>query len=318
MADAPHRLVSADKRPEDEAAIRPQFLADFAGQEAARKNLGVFIQSAKSRGEALDHVLFVGPPGLGKTTLAQIVARELGVNFRSTSGPVIAKGGRSGGAAHQSRAARRPVHRRDSPSQSGDRRNSLSGDGGFPARPHHRRGAGGALGEDRSRPVHPDRRDDPRRAPHHAVARSVRHSDPAQFLHHRGAAGHRRAQRQGDRPRPCRRRRERDRQALARHAAHRRAPAAGACAISPWSKARRASPARSPTARSSCSTSTRSASTRWIGAISTRSRSSSAAARSASRPSPPRSPSPATRSRTSSSPISSSSDSCSARRAGGC
>src|SRR6516225_7578507 len=93
MADAPRRLISAEKRPEDEAGIRPQFLADFAGQEAARKNLGIFIVSAKTRGEALDHVLFVGPPGLGKTTLAQIVARELGVNFRSTSGPVIAKAG---------------------------------------------------------------------------------------------------------------------------------------------------------------------------------------------------------------------------------
>ena len=93
MAEAPRRLISADRRPEDETAVRPQLLADFAGQEAARKNLGVFIQSAKSRGEALDHVLFVGPPGLGKTTLAQIVARELGVNFHSTSGPVIGKAG---------------------------------------------------------------------------------------------------------------------------------------------------------------------------------------------------------------------------------
>ncbi len=93
MADAPRRLVSAEKRPEDDAALRPQALADFTGQDAARKNLKVFIESAKSRGEALDHVLFVGPPGLGKTTLAQIVARELGVNFRSTSGPVIAKAG---------------------------------------------------------------------------------------------------------------------------------------------------------------------------------------------------------------------------------
>ena len=89
----PRRLVSAEKRPEDDTALRPQVLADFTGQEAARKNLKVFIESAKSRGEALDHVLFVGPPGLGKTTLAQIVARELGVNFRSTSGPVIAKAG---------------------------------------------------------------------------------------------------------------------------------------------------------------------------------------------------------------------------------
>jgi Holliday junction DNA helicase RuvB len=93
MADPPRRLISAEKRPEDDAALRPQVLADFTGQEAARKNLKIFIESAKARGEALDHVLFVGPPGLGKTTLAQIVARELGVNFRSTSGPVIAKAG---------------------------------------------------------------------------------------------------------------------------------------------------------------------------------------------------------------------------------
>ena len=93
MVDAPRRLVSAEKRPEDDAALRPQVLADFTGQEAARKNLKIFIESAKARGDALDHVLFVGPPGLGKTTLAQIVARELGVNFRSTSGPVIAKAG---------------------------------------------------------------------------------------------------------------------------------------------------------------------------------------------------------------------------------
>ncbi len=94
MTSAPRRLVSPEKRNEDiDASIRPQVLADFIGQEAARRNLKVFIESARARGEALDHVLFVGPPGLGKTTLAQIMARELGVNFRSTSGPVIAKAG---------------------------------------------------------------------------------------------------------------------------------------------------------------------------------------------------------------------------------
>ncbi len=87
-------LLSAERRDDDsETSLRPLSLADFTGQAAARANLQVFINAAKSRGDALDHVLFVGPPGLGKTTLAQIVARELGVNFRSTSGPVIAKAG---------------------------------------------------------------------------------------------------------------------------------------------------------------------------------------------------------------------------------
>ncbi|HLM40247.1 MAG TPA: Holliday junction branch migration DNA helicase RuvB, partial [Microvirga sp.] len=93
MTDS-RRLLSPEKREDDaETSLRPMSLADFTGQKAARANLQVFINAAKTRGDALDHVLFVGPPGLGKTTLAQIVARELGVNFRSTSGPVIAKAG---------------------------------------------------------------------------------------------------------------------------------------------------------------------------------------------------------------------------------
>ncbi|MAY60658.1 MAG: Holliday junction branch migration DNA helicase RuvB [Rhizobiales bacterium] len=90
----PQRLIDPEKRGEDvEQSLRPQSLDDFTGQAEARANLKVFIEAAKNRGEALDHVLFVGPPGLGKTTLAQIMAKELGVNFRSTSGPVIAKSG---------------------------------------------------------------------------------------------------------------------------------------------------------------------------------------------------------------------------------
>src|SRR5690554_4043541 len=88
------RLISADRRGEDaDITMRPQTLDEFVGQKTARANLKVFVEAARGRGEALDHVLFVGPPGLGKTTLAQIMARELGVNFRATSGPVIAKAG---------------------------------------------------------------------------------------------------------------------------------------------------------------------------------------------------------------------------------
>ncbi len=90
----PTRLSTPERKPEDiDAALRPKTLAEFIGQEAARDNLRVFIEAARSRGEAMDHVLFFGPPGLGKTTLAQIVAKEMGVGFRSTSGPVIAKSG---------------------------------------------------------------------------------------------------------------------------------------------------------------------------------------------------------------------------------
>jgi len=89
------RLVTGAKRDADDAepSLRPHMLREFIGQEQARSNLKVFIEAAKARGDALDHVLFAGPPGLGKTTLAQIMARELGVGFRSTSGPVIAKAG---------------------------------------------------------------------------------------------------------------------------------------------------------------------------------------------------------------------------------
>jgi Holliday junction DNA helicase RuvB len=89
------RTVSGVRAEEDaaESSLRPQSLAEFTGQKASRENLAIFIQAARARGEALDHVLLHGPPGLGKTTLAQIVARELGVGFRATSGPVIQRAG---------------------------------------------------------------------------------------------------------------------------------------------------------------------------------------------------------------------------------
>ncbi len=91
----PDTPLSPARMPEDagEASLRPQTLAEFIGQRASRENLGVFIHAARGRAEAMDHVLLHGPPGLGKTTLAQIVARELGVGFRATSGPVIQRAG---------------------------------------------------------------------------------------------------------------------------------------------------------------------------------------------------------------------------------
>ena len=153
-----------------------------SARRAARANLQVFIEAAKTRGEALDHVLFVGPPGLGKTTLAQIVARELGVNFRSTSGPVIAKAGDL--AAQLTNLEERDVLFIDEI----HRLNPAVEEILYPAMEDYQldliigEGPAARSVKIELRQVHAGRRDDPRRAPHHAAARPLRHPDPAGVL----------------------------------------------------------------------------------------------------------------------------------------
>src|SRR5437667_252792 len=99
----PSRIITPERRADDvgDTALRPQLLSEFVGQAQARANLSIFIEAARKRNEALDHVLFVGPPGLGKTTLAQIVAREIGVGFSAKSGPAAPTRARAAPAARR-------------------------------------------------------------------------------------------------------------------------------------------------------------------------------------------------------------------------
>ena len=283
MSTTPRRLVTA-RAPRRGPRPRPRCgRSGCPSSSASSRRAPISRCSSRPRGranEALDHVLFVGPPGPRQDHAGADRRARARRQLPRHLGPGDRQGRRSRGAAHQSGGARRSLHRRDPPAQSGGRGNPLSGDGGFPARPHHRRRAGGALGEDRSRQVHAGRRDHARGPAHQSAARPLRHPDPAQFLH-RGRAG---ADRQPRRPRARHRHDARTAPTRSRGArAARRASPDGccaACATSPMSAASTRSTASSPTGRCSSSRSMPPASTPWTGAISRPSPRTTAAGRS--------------------------------------
>jgi Holliday junction DNA helicase RuvA subunit len=184
------RVVAPEVGEEDaaEPSLRPGRLAEFVGQRQLRSNLEVFIRAAQTRGEALDHVLFHGPPGLGKTTLAQIVARELGVGFRATSGPVIARAGDL--AAVLTNLEPRDVlfideiHRLNPaveevlyPAMEDYQLDLIIGEG-----PAARSVRIDLPPADRSAPFHAGRGDHALRTDHHAPARAIRYSPAGRLL----------------------------------------------------------------------------------------------------------------------------------------
>lgn len=218
------RLVAGAEAPEDleDVSLRPRKFEEYIGQEKVRANLSVFIEAAKQRKEPLDHVLLYGPPGLGKTTLAGIIASELGVSLRITTGPAIEKAADLAGLLtnlndfdvlfideiHRLNRARR--------------RDSVSRNGGFRLRYYHGERSRRAIASSGSSEVYARRRDHARRASDRAAARSLRRDQPAGNVRRLRAFPDRASFRKYFTRRNRRYGSARDRPALARHAQNRK------------------------------------------------------------------------------------------------
>ena len=175
----------------DEARLRPRHLEEFLGQPQLTEHLEIVLEAARRREQPVDHLLFAGPPGLGKTSLAGIVAAEMGVGLRITSGPALVRAGDLAALLTDLQHGDVLVHRRDPPSAPPRRGGPVPRHGGLPARHPHRQGPDGAFDPSRPAPVHPGGRHHPHRVAHEPAARPLRLRGTPRPLRGRGPAGDR-------------------------------------------------------------------------------------------------------------------------------